>query len=70
VVKPGGRIVIIDKNAAHWRRLKTPEWEKWFTRSEIERLLHRDCREVSSRPISYWEDVKPDGLFLAWLATK
>jgi len=70
VVKPGGRIVIIDKNAGHWGRLKTPEWEKWFTRSEIERLLHRDCREVSSRPISYWEDVKPDGLFLAWLATK
>src|ERR1035438_6071834 len=25
---------------------------------------------VSSRPISYWEDVKPDGLFLACLAVK
>jgi len=25
---------------------------------------------VSSRPISYWEDVEPDVLFLAWLAVK
>ncbi|MGO9260477.1 MAG: class I SAM-dependent methyltransferase [Bryobacteraceae bacterium] len=70
VVKPGGRIAIIDKNAAAWGRLETPEWEKWFGRKELERLLARHCRQVSSRPISYWEDVAPDGLFLAWLAVK
>ncbi len=70
VVKPGGRIAVIDKNAEHWGRLKTPEWERWFTRKELERLLARHCREVSSRYISYWEDVKPDGLFIAWLAVK
>jgi malonyl-CoA O-methyltransferase len=70
VVKPGGRIVIIDKNAEQFGRLKTPEWEKWFGRDELEKLLRRDCREVSSRFISYWEDVEPDGLFLAWLARK
>ena len=70
VVKPGGRIVIIDKNAEHFGKLKTPEWEKWFGRRELERLLERDCREVSSRFISYWEDVEPDGMFLAWLAVK
>lgn len=70
VVKPGGRIAIIDKNAEHWGRLKTPEWEKWFNRRELERLLARHCKTVSSRPISYWEDVKPDGLFLAWLAER
>jgi len=70
VVKPGGRIAIIDKNAEHWGQLDTPEWEKWFTRKELESLLRRHCREVSSRPISYWEDVEPDGLFLAWLAVK
>jgi ubiquinone/menaquinone biosynthesis C-methylase UbiE len=70
VVKPGGRIAIIDKNAEHWGRLQTPEWEKWFTRKELERLLERHCRLVSSRFISYWEDVAPDGLFIAWLAEK
>ena len=70
IVKSGGRIVIIDKNAEAWGRLETPEWERWFGRKELERLLARHCREVSSRPISYWEDVEPDGLFLAWLAVK
>ena len=70
IVKPGGRIVIIDKNAEAWGRLKTPEWERWFGRKELERLLARDCRDVTSRPISYWEDVQPDGLFLAWTAVR
>jgi ubiquinone/menaquinone biosynthesis C-methylase UbiE len=70
VVKPGGRIVIIDKNSQQWGRLKTPEWEKWFGRKELEKLLARHCARVSSRPISYWEDVAPDGLFLAWMAER
>ena len=70
VVKPGGRIVIIDKNAEHWGRLKTPEWERWFHPRELEKLLGRHCRQVSHRFISYWEDVEPDGLFVAWLARK
>ncbi len=70
IVKPGGRILIIDKNADHWGRLETPDWEKWFGRKQLERLLARHCSHVSSRFISYWEDVKPDGLFIAWLAVK
>jgi len=70
VVKPGGRVFIIDKNAEQWGRLETPHWEKWFRRRELEKLLGRHCRQVSSRFISYWEDVAPDGLFLAWLAIK
>jgi ubiquinone/menaquinone biosynthesis C-methylase UbiE len=70
VARRGGRIVIIDKNAEQWGRLKTPEWEKWFSRKQLEKLLGRHCTKVSSRPISYWEDVAPDGLFSAWLAEK
>ncbi len=70
IVKPGGKIVIIDKNAEAWGRLQTPEWERWFGRKEMEKLLQRHCRQVSSQQISYWEDVAPDGLFLAWLAVK
>ncbi len=70
IVKPGGRILIIDKNAEHRGRLKTPEWEKWFDRREVERLLRRHCSQVSSQLISYWEDVEPDGLFIAWLAVR
>jgi ubiquinone/menaquinone biosynthesis C-methylase UbiE len=70
VLKPGAPLVIIDKNAEHWGRLDTPAWEKWFHPAELERLLRRHCASVSSRPISYWEDVEPDGLFFAWIAFK
>jgi ubiquinone/menaquinone biosynthesis C-methylase UbiE len=70
VIVPGGRIVIIDKNAEHWGKLKTPEWERWFRRAELEKLLRRHCRTVESEFISYWEDVPPDGLFIAWKAAK
>ena len=70
VVKPGGRIVIIDKNKDHWGRLQTPEWERWFGEQELAGLLRRHCRRVESRPISYWEDVDPDGLFLVWIAER
>jgi ubiquinone/menaquinone biosynthesis C-methylase UbiE len=70
VVAPGGHIVIIDKNSKQWGRLKTPEWEKWFGRKELEKMLGRHCAKVASREISYWEDVAPDGLFLAWLAER
>ncbi|HVO99894.1 MAG TPA: class I SAM-dependent methyltransferase [Bryobacteraceae bacterium] len=70
IVKPGGRIVIIDKDVKAWGRLETPAWERWFGRAELEGLLGKHCTAVSSRPISYWEEVEPDGLFLAWLAVK
>ncbi len=70
IVKPGGRIVVIDKNKKKWGQFDTPRWEKWFGRNELEKLLGTHCAHVESREISYWEDVEPDGLFLAWLAIK
>lgn len=70
VLRPGGKLAIIDKSIEHWGRLETPAWEKWFDRREMESLIRRHCRNVRSEPISYWDDVKPDGLFLVWLAVK
>jgi malonyl-CoA O-methyltransferase len=70
VLKPGGKLVIIDKNAEHWGTFKTPAWERWFERRELEKLLERDCVSVRSEFLSYWEDVEPDGLFLVWFAQK
>ncbi len=70
VLEPGGRLVVIDKNAEHWGRLETPEWERWFGREELAGMLRRYCREVWVEEISYWEDVTPDGLFLCWRAVK
>lgn len=70
VVRPAGKIVVIDKNADHWGRFDTPRWERWFTAKEMIAMLGKHCHEVSCAPISYWEDVPPDGLFLCWKATR
>jgi malonyl-CoA O-methyltransferase len=70
VLKPGGKLAIIDKNAEHWGRMKTPGWERWFHRDEIEKFLAARCHTVSSSYLSYWQDVAPDGLFLVWFARK
>ena len=70
VLKPEGSLVIIDKNAEHWGRLDTPKWEKWFYRDDLTERLKKRCRTVSSRHVSYWDDVEPDGLFLGWFAIK
>jgi SAM-dependent methyltransferase len=70
VVRPGGRIAIIDKNAEHWGRLETPDWERWFTPGQMEGLLGRHCRRVRSQPIAYWAGETPDGLFYIWFAEK
>lgn len=70
VVAPGGRLLIIDKNAEHWGRFATPPWERWFSANELKRLLLRHCREASCAPISYWDDVPADGLFLCWKAVR
>lgn len=70
VVKPGGKIAIIDKNVEKWGQLQTPEWERWFDRRTMDKLLRQYCHSVVSQPISYWDDVPADGLFLIWLAVK
>lgn len=70
VTKPGGKIVIIDKNVEQWGKLQTDRWERWFSRKELERLLLKHCQSCESELISYWDDVPPDGLFLAWKALR
>jgi ubiquinone/menaquinone biosynthesis C-methylase UbiE len=70
VLKPGGKLVIIDKNAEYWGKLSTPPWERWFHRRDLEKLLAKNCHSVHSEYLSYWDDVAPDGLFLAWYAHK
>ena len=41
VVRPWGRIIVIDKNAGHWGKLKTPEFHFLLGRREVGRLIHR-----------------------------
>ena len=52
VVRPGGRIVIIDKNAEQWGRFETPRWERWFRRDELLAMLGKHCSRIECKPIS------------------
>ena len=70
VVKPGGRIIVIDKNQERHGALKIESWERWFKRSEVESWLRKYCADVRSERISYDHKTKTDGLFIAWLGTR
>lgn len=65
VVRPGGRVVIIDKNRRHLGRLAIEAWERWFEPDEVERWLKRGCDDVHSEALSS-VDGGPPGLFLVW----
>ena len=74
VTKPGGKIVIIDKNKSELGRLKIGEWETWFDADELKTLLSDHCSEVNvidSIDINSTdiEEKREDHLFLAWIGT-
>jgi malonyl-CoA O-methyltransferase len=70
VTKPGGRVVILDKNVEHMGELRVVAYEQWFRRADVETWLRRACTDVTSRVLS--DPVKPDrsGLFLVWQGTR
>jgi malonyl-CoA O-methyltransferase len=70
VVRPGGKITIIDKNVEHKGVLETMAWEKWFQTEEVENWLKQYCTDVSSEFITHGNKTIPDGLFVAWYGTR
>lgn len=39
IIKPSGKIIIIDKNVKHWGRLECPSWERWLDKESMNQLL-------------------------------
>lgn len=70
IVKPGGQVVIVDKNLKFKGTLDTDEWEIWFHQDEIEILLRKHCNSVRSEFIAYDNKSEPDGLFIVWQGTR
>jgi malonyl-CoA O-methyltransferase len=71
VLKPGGMLVIIDKNRKCRSRLKIAEWEQWFEEEQIANLLRKlGCEVRIERNIPYDSRDGSDGLFLGWIARK
>ncbi|MEJ5376952.1 MAG: methyltransferase domain-containing protein [bacterium] len=69
VARPGGWVVIVDKQQTQWGRLACPPWERWPAAEELAALLRRGCDNVAWEPVGY-EGHPADGLMLAWRGQK
>jgi malonyl-CoA O-methyltransferase len=70
VLKPGGKIIIIDKNALKMGALQIEPWEQWFNVTKITSLLEKYGIKANHKEISYEQFSQPDGLFIAWEGSK
>ncbi|MBD5537230.1 MAG: methyltransferase domain-containing protein [Lachnospiraceae bacterium] len=69
VVKPNGRIIIIDKPVEQLGKLEIEEWEQWIDSSQIQKFVDEHggkLRIISS--VGYKN--RDDGLFRGWIITK
>ena len=69
VTKPGGKIIIIDKNEELLGQFEIGEWEQWFNKNKLLNLLNKYCHFVSCEQNIPYEGNESDNLFLAWIAT-
>lgn len=71
VLKPGGTIIIIDKNKNKTGSLLSPEeWEQWFDPHQIQSLLKQNNVNSNFSFIACDEQTQPDGLFISWVGKK
>ena len=70
IARPGGWILIIDKQQSHWGRKTCPPWERWPSFEGLQRLMKKGCDSVSAHPIAYNHVPASDGLMVAWRGQK
>jgi ubiquinone/menaquinone biosynthesis C-methylase UbiE len=70
VAKPGGQIIIIDKQASKWGKLKCQPWEFWPEKNILKTILNQYCDNVSVKSIAYDNKPSSDGLMLMWSGQK
>ena len=69
LVRPGGQLIIIDKNIEKLGALQIERWENWFARDKLAALLNQNEMNCSVTELSY-EGRPADGLFLCWHGLK
>jgi malonyl-CoA O-methyltransferase len=69
ITRPGGSIVIIDKQRSHWGHFETPSWEHWPDAKALAKLLRRYCDQVTFEPVGF-EGYPADGLMVVWYGHK
>lgn len=70
VTKPGGKVVVVDKNKNAGVVLEIEEWEQWFDDAFFERMARENgCRLEVRSNLEYDGGVR-DGLFGCWVIVK
>jgi malonyl-CoA O-methyltransferase len=69
VVRPGGTVLIVDKNAERMGALAIEAWERWFDRREVESWLRSSCEDVRSDLLVHCPELGRD-LFIGWRGTR
>lgn len=70
VVRPGGRLLIIDKDVRFQPLSLCQPWERWFSSDEVSAWLQPYCREIAMRTIPHGPNDRDAGLFLCWEAIR
>lgn len=58
VTKPNGKIIIIDPNAARYVFFEIEEWEQWFDKKKLVKLLSSFCLDVKVEKNTSYDDTK------------
>lgn len=70
VVRPGGRVLVIDKCARFQALSDCKPWERWFSPEAVAGWLSKHCDEVVCEPLPAGSQQRTAGLFLAWRGVK
>jgi malonyl-CoA O-methyltransferase len=70
VLRPGGRLVMIDTNREKQGVLETESWEEWFEVEETLHALQSLGVDVRAECIPYDHHREADGLFVCWAGVK
>lgn len=65
IVRPGGRVLIIDKHRTKQALSLCEPWERWFYPHELTEWLQPFCDEIRVEPVSHSEGLSGEGVFLA-----
>ncbi len=65
VVRPGGKLLIIDKNAEMKGVIQTEKWERWFGKQELSAAMEKNGFDCVISSLSY-NGLPENGLFLCW----
>ncbi len=64
IVRPGGRLLVIDKQRSKQALSECEPWERWFHPHELSQWLEPFCDEIRVEPVSHGEGLGGRDLFL------